>query len=344
MSSSFKRNVSASSTTSNINAAKRFPAGTRLNNSGNLLLTSTGIPSLDSFLAGGLPIGSLILIGEDPQRTISSSILRCFLSEGIYRKQNICSVDFEHDLTEILPVKEEISDEKSTNEEENLKIAWRYENLSSIENLEKVHFDLKTKKTIPEEMIEKNQMRKIDLKTFESENDGETCRKFVLRKLEEILRNEFSSQSSEKKILRISISSFDSSIFDVDSTKRFDELCFFFYFLRIFLRSSGALCVVTLAEIPRALTNLADFVFDLSLSNVKATEHVGFCRISKLPRLNSIQTVATETRDIGIKFIRHKKHLIFEKFSIPPDLSDDASRDEKNKTVSCSSTSKELDF
>jgi hypothetical protein len=70
---------------------------------------------------------------------------------------------------------------------------------------------------------------------------------------------------------------------------------------------------------------------------------VGFCQLIKLPRLNTIQPFIPDTWDIGIKLLKHRKNILFEKYSLPPDLSEDASREEKSKTSGCS-PSKQLDF
>lgn len=53
MSSLFQKNVTCSGS---------FP-GTQMSSRGMQLVTSTGLPSLDRFLGGGLPINSITLIG-----------------------------------------------------------------------------------------------------------------------------------------------------------------------------------------------------------------------------------------------------------------------------------------
>jgi hypothetical protein len=109
------------------------------------------------------------------------------------------------------------------------------------------------------------------------------------------------------------------------------------------LRTSLATCIITLNEKSKIFETIADIVFELKSSNLPTNDYVGFCQLIKLPRLNTIQPFIPDTWDIGIKLIKHRKNILFEKYSIPPDLSEDASREEKSKTLTCS-PSKQLDF
>lgn len=55
----------------------------------NQLLTSIGIPSIDYFIGGGLPVGSVCLIGEDTFNYYADIICRCFIAEGVLNKHSI---------------------------------------------------------------------------------------------------------------------------------------------------------------------------------------------------------------------------------------------------------------
>lgn len=335
MSITFKKNVS---TTSNI----RLPSGTRLNSNGTLLLTSTGIISLDTFIAGGLPIGSLLLIYEDKNSYLSDSILRCYLSEGVYNKHDLCVSSLRNDLCENLPVKEESKPIEQEQENEKMKIAWRYENLSTIDSTTSttLHYDLQSTKTFPNNLIEQIQIHKLTWNDYIQSNSSLSFREYLLKTLQKYLTVNYSSQQADKRILRIAIQSLDSTLFDTNSS---DELIAFLYHLRILLRTSLATCIITLNEKSKIFETLADIVFELKNSNLTTNDYVGFCQLIKLPRLNTIQPFIPDTWDIGIKLLKHRKNIIFEKYSIPPDLSEDASREDKNKTLTCS-PSKQLDF
>ncbi|UJR15405.1 hypothetical protein I4U23_002352 [Adineta vaga] len=341
MSITFKKKVSS---TPNV----RLPTGTRLNSNGNLLITSTGVSSLDTFIGGGLPIGSLLLIYEDKNFNLSDSILRCYLSEGIYNKQDLCVAALRTDLTENLPTKEEnisSSDTRTDEENEKMKIAWRYENLSTIDSASTstIQYDLQSTKSIPNELFEQIKIHKITWNDYQQSQSSISYRTYLLKTLQKLLTTDYSSQQTEKRILRIGIQSLSLSLFDDNPANHFNELVAFLYHLRILLRTSLATCIITLNEKSKLFETVADLVFELKLSNVIHSDYVAFCQLIKLPKLNTIQPLIPDTWDIGIKLIKHRKNLLFEKYSIPPDLSADASRDEKNKSLTCT-PSKELDF
>jgi len=340
MSITFKKKVSS---TPNI----RLPSGTRLNSNGTLLLTSSGISSLDSFIGGGLPIGSLLLIYEDKNANLSDSILRCYLSEGIYNKHDLCVAALRTDLTENLPIKEDNlpSDNRLDDENEKMKIAWRYENLSTIDSssISNTHYDLQTTKTFPTELIDQIKIHKLTWNDYIQSQTSISYRHYLLQTLHKLLTKDYSSQQTDKRILRIGIQSLSLALFDDKNTNHFDELFAFLYHLRILLRTSLATCIITLNEKSKLFETLADIIFELKLSNLIHNDYVAFCQLIKLPRLNTIQPFIPDTWDIGIKLLKHRRNIIFEKYSLPPDLSEDASRDEKNKSLGCA-PSKQLDF
>ena len=340
MSITFKKKVSSAP---NI----RLPSGTRLNSNGTLLLTSSGISSLDTFIGGGLPIGSLLLIYEDTNSNLSDSILRCYLSEGIYSKQDICTAAIRTNLTENLPIKEENApvEDRADDENEKMKIAWRYENLSTIDSssISTSHYDLQSTKTIPAELMDQSKIHKLTWNDYTQSQSTLSYRNYLLKSLQTLLTTNYSSQQTDKRILRIGIQSLSSSLFDDKTEEHSNELFSFLYYLRILLRTSLATCVITLNEKSKILETLADIVIQFKLANIIFNDYVAFCQLIKLPKLNTIQPFIPDTWDIGIKLIKHRKNIIFERYSIPPDLSEDASREEKNKTLACS-PSKQLDF
>ncbi|KAH0551817.1 elongator complex protein 4 [Cotesia glomerata] len=107
------------------------------------LLISTGIPSLDTIIGGGLPIGTILLLEEDKYGNYAKTILKYFLAEGCVAKHNllIASQDFSPDKL-ICELPAVICEDKSTRftvsaapltvrDAERMKIAWRYENMKA---------------------------------------------------------------------------------------------------------------------------------------------------------------------------------------------------------------------
>ncbi|KAF9914453.1 Elongator subunit elp4 [Lobosporangium transversale] len=73
--SSFKKRVPSAQTS--------LPAGCRLSAYNGQVLISTGIPSLDDILGGGLPLGTILLVQEDRQTSYGQLLLKYFLRQGV---------------------------------------------------------------------------------------------------------------------------------------------------------------------------------------------------------------------------------------------------------------------
>jgi len=59
------------------------PTGIKPSFHSGVLQTSTGIPTLDAIIGGGISMGSLLLVEEDDNGSYSKLIERCFLSAGV---------------------------------------------------------------------------------------------------------------------------------------------------------------------------------------------------------------------------------------------------------------------
>lgn len=112
--------------------------GTRISpSSPNTTITSTGIPSLDDILGGGLPLScSLLVTAPDLHSSYGELISKYFVAQGLACGHKICLVGVEDawvegcmwtpsstSVTSVPP-----TDEKSVDEEK-IKIAWRYEGM-----------------------------------------------------------------------------------------------------------------------------------------------------------------------------------------------------------------------
>ncbi|KAJ2384125.1 Elongator subunit elp4, partial [Coemansia sp. RSA 2559] len=148
MSSSFRKRVPANQ--------PRLPPATKINPHNAQLLISTGVPSLDDLLGGGLPVGGVLLIEEDRKTGYSNTLLSYYSSQAIAAGHKLCVVnaDQDVDLATQLPGWAGVSREPSTPKhtegsateqqspdgggkngsavDDAMKIAWRYKNMPKV--------------------------------------------------------------------------------------------------------------------------------------------------------------------------------------------------------------------
>lgn len=158
--------LKADETTVSNKSATQFPPGLSASMSGaSALLASTGIPSLDICLGGGLPAASILTVFEDVPASKANfawtGIVRCFLAEtlatsanDLTRKDSGWIGIVGHEITGILdtlprpeaePVETSDKRAKSSTSPDfasnnpDMKIAWRYQGLKEFDsNLKKV--------------------------------------------------------------------------------------------------------------------------------------------------------------------------------------------------------------
>ncbi len=112
--------------------------------SASLLQVSTGILSLDDLLGGGLPLGHvLVILAPDYHSAWGELIARYFIAQGLSSSQRVlvCSDQPSRLVSGCMwhpgtvrnhaldPNEHEEKDESLTNEDNKIKIAWRYEQL-----------------------------------------------------------------------------------------------------------------------------------------------------------------------------------------------------------------------
>lgn len=112
-------------------------------------LTSTGIPSLDDILGGGLPLScSMLVLAPDSHSSYGSLVQKYFIAEGLASGHRVAVVDSDPDdlARDIMwyPKSSTISvssndgvqsdgDEQVGVQDQNIKIAWRYKQMKQFQ-------------------------------------------------------------------------------------------------------------------------------------------------------------------------------------------------------------------
>lgn len=339
-----------------------LPLGSRPSIANNQLLISTGVPSLDSLLGGGLAIGTLLLVEEDTHQTYSSLLHRYFIAEGATCKHQVFIASADRHPNEILkeiplPVNTDTSQSSQKqqsskeNQENDLQIAWRYKNMPNAQITSSVqfghYFDLLSSMT--DDMI-----GQLQCKTHYAQlKDNDASQSASQQMYRELLRDIASAitewklstvnSSSIPNLLRISIQSLGSPLWheSMSSGERSaidSELTHFLLALRSLVRSSYAAVVLSVPthlfmddSFTARIQQCCDFaiLLDSFAGSDKETnplykEYHGLIHVSKMSRLNSISGTCVDTSDLAFK-LKRKKFAI-EKLHLPPDVSETVSR------------------
>ena len=104
----------------------------------SLLLTSSGIPSLDDVLGGGIQLGtSLTVLNPDPHSAHTDLLQKYFIAQGLLSEHRVYVVDAEaRDLVNSCmwcpastAAAAVLTDDEGAGEDDKVKIAWRYESM-----------------------------------------------------------------------------------------------------------------------------------------------------------------------------------------------------------------------
>ncbi|TRY80051.1 hypothetical protein TCAL_09794 [Tigriopus californicus] len=341
----------ASTTSFQKKGGSKFPTipGTRPSSYNLQLLTSSGIPSLDALFEGGWPLGSVILIQNDPDSGANLTnytrlLLKYFLAEGVVQRHALFYGGSEgpgpsHPFS-LLPQKVNANPPKSAqgqnSADDQLQIAWRYQNQgpksSQIEPVEvKHHFNLN-------KLMDPTDLEQVPRHSWDGDymNIGDNYFHNLLDQIRTILQTEtFSTHPSShpKNLLRIGISDLDSPWWASDDEDR-SGLTAFLMALRSLMRQYLGVCVLT-AQInldmdDRAWQNVyecVDGVIKLSpFSEVTRQDpmfkdHHGFLEILKIPGFNVLRP---SQANLG-KFLFRSQRTRFnvDRIHLPPALDQD---------------------
>ena len=350
----------------------------------NQLLVSTGIPSLDHLLGGGLAVGTVLLVEEDKYGSYARLMLKYFCAEAVMTGHSLllssCDTDPNTLLSDLpAPIVDDPVDQSEApgSGDDQMKIAWRYRHLPRFQSSPTAikfghYYDLT--KTMPEDLVQTINMSKISGRQLGERFEGfpQNRAKYsdLLQKIEDqISSGKFSTTDTPDKrnILRIGIHSLGSPLWGENGGQTSNDahdpsLPRFLLGLRAILRTSFAVCVVTVPThlfyekgFEKRVENMCDTVVHVDSfvgsdreKNPAYKEYHGLFNIKKLPTLNSIVCHMPESFDLAFK-LRRKK-LTIEKLHLPPELSETANRSQEDPIMklkqdsSCGTGKSKLDF
>jgi len=333
----------------------------------NHLLASSGVPDLDTLLGGGLAVGTVTVLEEDLSGNYSKLLLKYFLSEGLVHNHSLYVTNSGLDgklITQNLPsfdfkVSEEETAKTSVTEEDKMKIAWRYQNQSyTKENKNNSVFNSHTfnlLKTVPCEVLDRSDINVFDLEdSLDDENFSWKSTNYckLLRDIHNKVKNsgffiDPNAKPEHKNILRIGAQSLGSLLWgDLKDSSR--NLCTFLVSLRAIMRSCFGVAVIT---IPSNILNIpgirekilicSDYVVQLGsfegdeIVNQVYKDYHGLLYVNKIPCLGALAPPNHLIQDPSQLVFKSKRtKFVIEKFHLPPDLSENVARDQKDKTVS----------
>lgn len=361
-------NIKISSFQKRIKPSNPNILGTKISAVNSTLNVSFGVTSLDQIIDGGLPLGSLCVVEEDIYGSYAKIITKYFLAEGAMQKNFLLSASLNEnpwDLLNNLP--SPVTEPRETNIIENreeLKIAWRYENLTLEDNNQRLGnaFDLSIPYAMPEtqkanlvvwgETVTPNLQRGTG--TLKNSN----CLSLLMAIEEAIKKWELDSGTSPN-LIRIVVSSFGSPFWQFDENKSSLSTDFTatLLLLKSIVRSTNAVALVT---IPHQLLNqslvsrsrhLADVV--IQLKSLREDPHLrdlmdvhGILELKKVANLTSLKPILGQDGTTTYGFKATKRKFKIEKLHLPPAIDDDKSSPDHSSSLGCSSAASKtnLDF
>uniref|UniRef100_H2YRH0 Elongator complex protein 4 n=1 Tax=Ciona savignyi TaxID=51511 RepID=H2YRH0_CIOSA len=335
-----------------------------------LLLVSSGIPSLDVVLGGGLPVGSIMMIEEDSGRRFSKIIMKYFLAEGVMSTHSLFVASYDEkpqEIVEHLP-KPVCKDTVSASKTDDMKIAFRYRDLSTASNSLDAppkygHF-YDISQTMDEKDLENCEIETLNLNET-SDTDFpllNTSLQTILTKLKKMVSNskftapKILDPTTRLNVLRVTIPNLGSPVWCDNSNTSVSAITRFLHALRSLARNCLMTCLITVPThlyTPQQVTHIRHMVdcsihlesFTGEKTNPVFIQFHGLLKIQKLPCLNSLVPYIPESLDLGFELKKTK--FLIKCLHLPPDMSETALDDRKTqKSSPCDGTTlhKKLDF
>ena len=347
----------------NRKASAPLPPGCRPSPSNGSPVVACGVPSLDGLLGGGVHIGSTLVVEEDEFGSYSRILMNLFAAEGAACKHSLFVASASEDPAEVLEhlpgvvgdcqtrgatsdsnggnatmgiIQEEDDEEAS----EDLKIAWRYEQSASKQNVPQNQFshifDLSQSFKLP---------AGVPWQTYDALScSSDSVYKGLLHSLDEFAGRQ-SLHVGSQNVLRLCLHSIGSPLWSrqshADKARDGKELLQFLHALQVRLRNLSAVTLITVpshlwksTHVMRRVRQLSDYVVHVESfagskkQNPLYRDYHGLFHIKKLPCWQSLAPIPLDSTDWAFKLKR--KHFSIVKLHLPPDLSDTASRTQED--------------
>ncbi|CAH8871949.1 unnamed protein product [Trichobilharzia szidati] len=326
-------------------------------------LISTGIQSFDELLGGGVASPSIILIEPDFHQTYSKLLLNLFTAEGILSGHAIfygATETFDNLLCKLPDITTSVDESKE--EIPDLRIAWRYQNLSNVENPKPPisNFGHQFNLSLPLGAVTGITEKKICSFCFQP-NSKKPLQVNLSNLCQELIKFQ-SSAKVASNLQRIVLNSCGSPLWGYckDTQQFYRTMLHFFATLRLIVQNSSCTVFVTLptTKLPPGLftriSHYCDYVFrvqglgDQIKANPVYSEYDGLLAVMRIPWLlggNTLEpAIRPSTLDWCFKIKRHQ--LTMQLLHLPPCLSETVSRSNASETIfNCSKHhEKQLDF
>ncbi|XP_045124335.1 elongator complex protein 4-like [Portunus trituberculatus] len=332
------------------------------------LLLSTGMPSLDHLLGGGLPVGSILLVEQDRHDVYSKLFLKYYLAEGVMSGHMLTLASLDESpqtLMATLPAStdREVDEDSATTTDQQMTIAWRYQSQSAppaslaSANRFSHNFDLLG-------TMEEDQVAKVDTCLFDgSEVESAASTGYYWPLLQQIERRiadgglSTACNKAKTNVMRLAVHGLASPLWGwefsrLEKDHQWHRLTTFLYGLRALVRSSFSVCMVTVPShlfhdmaLLRRLQALADFVVRLESfqgsdkeTNPIFKDYHGLFHVVKLAAINTLVPPLLDATDWVFKLRRRR--MVIERLHLPPELSETVSRSQedtltKPNTLAC---------
>lgn len=339
--------------------------GTKASLYNNQLLISTGIPSLDQVLGGGIAVGTVLLVEEDVYGSYARLMLKYFCAEAVMTGQSLLLISADIDPEQMLkelpgPILDDPGKgaalENEITDTDKMMIAWRYRHLpkfqSSPTGIKFGHYYDLTKNMDYDlvKTIDVTCVRNTSNDDLRRKKEGTQVNNPAYINLLETIQNKIEvggfgtgSTAEKRNILRIALHSVGSPLWGESGGLTQDEsydpsLPRFLLGLRALLRSAYATCVITVPShlfcdkvLIRKIERLCDTVVEVDSfvgsDKEKNPDYKDYHGLFHIKQLPCLNSlVCSMPESLDLAFKLRRKKFSIEKLHLPPDLSDTANR------------------